>query len=259
MVNAIVAMEDQRYREHNGLDPMGIIRAALNGLFHPGQRLQGASTIPQQLNRNLLLTKDRKITRKLKEIILTSRLDGVLEKQIRDERGRLSSTELRKEMKVLTLELYLNYIFFGNNAYGVEAASKAYFGSGAANLTPLQASILASIPKGPSLYDPYKNRALVMGEFTIKDSYGNKAKVSPDIQAIINQKFATIINESDFHSKTQDNAVIKYLKGIGSFEVSASGTTLRVQYVNGRKDLALTRMFEDKYITEAQLKEAIIQ
>lgn len=259
MVNAIIAVEDQRYREHNGLDPIGIVRAGLNGLFHPGQRLQGASTIPQQLIRNLLLTKDRKLTRKLKEIILTSRLDGVIEKQIRQEQGSLSSAELRKAMKTLTLELYLNYIFFGNNAYGVEAASKTYFGSGANDLTVMQSAVLASLPKGPSLYDPYKNRGLTMGEFTIKDSYGNKAKVSEDIQKVINQKFATILNEANLSNKNQDNAVIKFLKGIGSFEVNASGTNLRVQYVNGRKDLVLTKMFEDKYITEAQLKEAIIQ
>ena len=85
MINGIVAMEDQRYREHNGLDVMGMIRAAISDVLHPGQGLQGASTIAQQLIRNLLLTKDRKITRKLKEIILTSRLGGVLEKQIRKE------------------------------------------------------------------------------------------------------------------------------------------------------------------------------
>jgi membrane peptidoglycan carboxypeptidase len=94
-----------------------------------------------------LLTKDRKITRKLKEIILTSRLGGVIENQIRQQNGNLSSVELRKEMKTKTLELYLNYIFFGNNAYGVEAASKTYFAKSAKDLTVLEAAILASLPK----------------------------------------------------------------------------------------------------------------
>jgi len=99
------------------------------------------------LIRNLLLTKDRKVTRKLKEIILTSRLDGVLEKQIRSQKPGLSSAELRKEMKIKTLELYLNYISFGNNAFGVETAAKTYFAKSAKDLTVLEASILASIPK----------------------------------------------------------------------------------------------------------------
>jgi len=93
------------------------------------------------------LTNERKISRKLKEIILTSRLQGVLEDQIDQEKGNLSSAELRKEMKDRTLELYLNYISFGNNAFGVEAASKTYFCTSAINLNVLESSILASLPK----------------------------------------------------------------------------------------------------------------
>ncbi len=259
MINAIVAIEDQRYREHNGLDAMGMLRAALKAVVNPGSKIQGASTIPQQLIRNLLLTKDRKITRKLKEIILTSRLDGVLEKQIRAEQPNLSSAELRKQMKIKTLELYLNYISFGNNAFGVETAAKTYFAKSATGLTVLESSILAWIPKWPSLYNPYKNRGWVMGEFSIKDSYGNKAQVDSGIMQLINAKFATIVTNADFSNKKKDNAVIKYLKWIGSFDVVVSGTSLKVQFLNWRKDLVLTRMYEDGYISEAQLKEAIIQ
>ena len=259
MINAIVAIEDQRYREHNGLDAMGMLRAWLKALVNPGSRVQWASTIPQQLIRNLLLTKDRKVTRKLKEIILTSRLDGVLEKQIRAEKWWLSNAELRKEMKIKTLELYLNYISFGNNAFGVETASKTYFAKSATGLTVLEASILAGIPKWPSLYNPYKNRAWVMGEFSIKDAYGNKAQVDSGILQQLNAKFANIVTNADFSNKKADNAVIKYLKWIGSFDITASGTSLKVQFINGRKDLVLTRMYEDGYISEAQLKEAIIQ
>ncbi len=259
MVNAIVSIEDQRYREHNWLDAMWMLRAALSALVNPGSKIQGASTIPQQLVRNLLLTNDRKITRKLKEIILTSRLDGVLERQIRAEQPTLSAAELRKQMKIKTLELYLNYISFGNNAFGVETASQTYFAKSASGLSVLEASVLASIPNWPTLYNPYKNRWLLMGEFTITDSYGNKAKVDSWIQQLINAKFANIVTNADFSNKKQNNAVVKYLKGIGSFDVAASGTMLKVQFVNGRKDLVLTRMYEDGYISEAQLKEAIIQ
>jgi membrane peptidoglycan carboxypeptidase len=85
-----------------------------------------------------------------------------LEKQIRKEQGNLSNSELRKAMKTKTLELYLNYIPFGNNAFGVEAASQTYFAKSAKDLSVLESSILASLPKGPSLYNPYKNRGLVM-------------------------------------------------------------------------------------------------
>lgn len=161
MVNAIVAIEDQRYWENNGLDPIGIVRAAVNNVFHLGN-VQGASTIPQQLVKNLLLTNDKSISRKLKEIILTSRLQGVLENQIHQEQGNLNADQLHTAMKEKTLELYLDYISFGNNAFGVEAASKTYFGKSAVDLTVLEASILASLPKGPSLYDPYKNPEALM-------------------------------------------------------------------------------------------------
>ncbi len=259
MINAIVALEDQRYREHNGLDAMGMFRAAISAVLNPGARVQWASTIPQQLVRNLLLTKDRKITRKIKEILLTSKLSGVLEKSIRKEKNNLSSSELRKEMKDRTLELYLNYISFGNNAYGIEAASKTYFDKSAKDLTVLESSILASIPKWPSLYNPYKNRDLVVGSFTIKDSYGNPVLFSWDVMIAVSQKFSQILNNADLSNKKNNNAVVKFLNGIWSFAITVSGTTLDVKYTNWRKDVALDRMFEDGYITDQELKEAIVQ
>jgi membrane peptidoglycan carboxypeptidase len=86
MINAIVAIEDQRYREHNGFDPMGLLRAAITKVLNPSSKLGGASTLPQQLVRNILLTNDRKVTRKLKEIILSMRLNSTLEDQIHKEK-----------------------------------------------------------------------------------------------------------------------------------------------------------------------------
>lgn len=259
MINAIVALEDQRYREHNGLDAMGMLRAAVSAVINPGSRVQWASTIPQQLVRNLLLTKDRKITRKIKEILLTSKLSGVLEKMIRKWNNKLSTAQLRKEMKDRTLELYLNYISFGNNAFGVEAASKTYFDKSAKDLTVLEGSILASIPKWPSLYNPYKNRDLVVGSFVVKDKYNNPVLFSGDVQIAVTEKFSQILNNADLSNKKNNNAVVKFIGGIWSFTINISWTTLDVKYTNWRKDLALDRMYEDWYITEQELKDAIIQ
>ena len=259
MVNAIVALEDQRYREHNGLDAMGMIRAAVKAVINPGSRIQWASTIPQQLVRNLLLTKDRNVIRKIKEILLTSKLSGVLEKMIRKENGKLSTTELRKEMKTRTLELYLNYITFGNNAYGIEAAAKTYFDKSATGLNILESSILASIPKWPSMYNPYKNRDLVVGEFIVKDSHDNPVLFSGDVQKVVTEKFTQILNNADLSNKKNNNAVVKFIGGLWSFTINISGNALDVKYVNGRKDLALNRMYEDGYITEQELKDAIIE
>lgn len=258
MINAIVSLEDQRYREHNGLDTMGMVRAAVKALVSPGSRIQGASTIPQQLVRNLLLTKDRTIVRKIKEILLTSKLSGVLEKVIRKEQPGLSASELRKEMKAKTLELYLNYISFWNNAYGIEAAAMTYFGKSATGLSILESSILASIPKGPTMYNPYRNRDLVVGEFIVKDSYGNPVLFSGDVQTTVIQKFTDILARADFSNKKNNNAAIKFIDGIWSFTINVGGANLDVQYKNGRKDLALNRMYEDGHITDQEFKNAII-
>ncbi len=259
MVNAIVALEDQRYREHNGLDTMGMIRAAFTAVLNPSSRVQWASTIPQQLIRNLLLTKDRKITRKIKEILLTSKLSWVLEKMILKEQPKLSAAQLRKAMKDKTLELYLNYISFGNNAFGIEAAAKTYFDKSAKDLTVLESSIIASIPKWPSLYNPYKNRDLVVGSFAVKDRYGNPVLFSWDVQKVVTDKFTQILTNADLSNKKSNNAVVKFIAGIWSFSINVSWNVLDVKYVNGRKDLALDRMYEDGYITEQELKDATIQ
>ena len=135
-----------------------------------------------------------------------------MEDQIKKERKDLSATELRKEMKNTTLELYLNYISFGNNAFGVEAASKTYFGTSAINLTVLESSILSSLPKGPSLYDPYKNPEGLMGEFQITDVYGNPVANAGDIKSAIISKMKSTLNAADLGDKKSDNAFVKYLK-----------------------------------------------
>jgi penicillin-binding protein 1A len=145
---------------------------------------------------------------------MTSKLSGVLEKMIRKENGKLSAAALRKEMKDRTLELYLNYISFGNNAFGIEAAAKTYFDKSAKDLTVLEASILASIPKGPSLYNPYKNRDLVVGSFSVKDRYDNPVLFSGDVQKVVTEKFAQILNDADLSTKKNNNAVVKFIGGI---------------------------------------------
>lgn len=130
---------------------------------------------------------------------------------IHKEDGELSSAQLRKKMKDKTLELYLNYISFGNNAFGIEAASKTYFDKSAKDLTVLESSILASIPKGPSLYNPYKNRDLVVGSFVVKDRYNNPVLFSGDVQTAVIEKFTQILNNANLANKKNNNAVVKFI------------------------------------------------
>jgi penicillin-binding protein 1A len=138
MKQAIVAIEDKRFFEHRGVDLRGIVRAVWQDL-RSKKVVQGGSTITQQFVKNAYLTSKRSISRKLKEAALAWQLDQVWPKD-----------------RILTN--YLNTIYFGNGAYGIERAAQTYFGHGAARLTLPEAALLAGIPSDPSLYNPVTDR-----------------------------------------------------------------------------------------------------
>ncbi len=135
LVKATLAVEDRRFYEHGGVDLRGMARAAWVDMRHLSKQ-QGASTLTQQLARNLYLTHERTWTRKLKEAWYAARLEQAYTK---DE----------------ILELYLNQIYYGHGAYGAEAASKLYFNKPAKDLTIAESALLAGIPKGPRYYSPH--------------------------------------------------------------------------------------------------------
>jgi membrane peptidoglycan carboxypeptidase len=133
--DAIVAIEDERFFERGCIDFRAIARAIFANIFR-GFKSQGASTITQQLARTSLLTRQKRITRKIKELMLSCALEG-----------KYSKEEL--------LELYLNWIPFGRNAYGIEQASQTYFGISSKDLSLAQSSILAALPQRPTYFSPY--------------------------------------------------------------------------------------------------------
>jgi len=137
MKQAIVAVEDRRFYEHRGIDIRGMARALWADIRHESA-VQGGSTITQQFVKNELVGTQKSITRKLKEAVLAHELES-------------GAHHWTKE-KILTA--YLNTIYFGNGAYGIERAARTYFGHSASKLTLPQAALLAGIPKDPSLYDP---------------------------------------------------------------------------------------------------------
>jgi len=260
MIDALVAMEDQRYWDHEGLDPRGIFRAAIT-------RKGGASTIPQQLMTNVFKLKAgvgasvmERAEYKLRQILLSKRLNSVLQKQIKLEQPTLSNDAIKREMKRKVLELYLNYIEFGNNAFGIEAASKAYFGVSASELSILQAAVLASLPKSPTQHSPLheSGRKRLMGYFTVTDAAGREYPLEGEIQQHILVKFKDAIRQADFSNKNSSNASTKFLIGLGSFTFVMDGREYYVKYINGRKDAVLSRMFEDGYISEKELQQASI-
>src|SRR5262249_52985655 len=139
---ATIAIEDRRFFEHGGLDFEGIARAAgADVKAHPV--VGGGSTITQQLVRNLYVARERTVQRKLKEACLPTKLDKAWSKQ-----------------RILTT--YLNQVYYGNQAYGIEAAAETYFSRHAKDLTLGQSAMLAGLPQAPSVYDPFTAPGLVV-------------------------------------------------------------------------------------------------
>ncbi len=135
--NAFIAIEDRRFYSHYGIDPWGILRAGVADVLHRGVS-EGGSTITQQLAKNLFLTQERTVSRKLQEIALAVWLE-------------------HKFSKAQILDLYLNRVYFGSGAYGVEAAGQRYFGKSARQLTLPEAAMLAGLVKSPSRLAPNHN------------------------------------------------------------------------------------------------------
>ncbi len=143
VINAFLSAEDKNFFDHPGVDAKGVVRAIKNNIFNIiySKRLEGASTITQQVAKNFLLTNEVSIDRKIKEAILAFRIERVLSKK-------------------RILELYLNQIYLGEGSYGIASASLRYFNKPISELNYGEAALLAALPKAPSKYNPYKNNKL---------------------------------------------------------------------------------------------------
>ena len=140
VINAFLSAEDKNFFSHPGVDAKGVLRATINNIKNilTSKRLEGASTITQQVAKNFLLTNEVSINRKIKEAILAFRIERALNKE-------------------RILELYLNQIYLGSGAYGIAAASLVYFDKSIKELNYAEAAMLAALPKAPSKYNPYRD------------------------------------------------------------------------------------------------------
>jgi len=139
---AVIATEDRQFYEHTGVDLRGILRAIIRDI-RAGEFVEGASTITQQLAKTLFLTPRKSIMRKLKEAFLAFQIE-------------------RRYTKDEILELYLNQVYFGSGAYGVQAAAQTFFGKSVSELTLAECAIIAGMPKSPSRYSPLVDRSLAL-------------------------------------------------------------------------------------------------
>ncbi|MGE0644991.1 MAG: penicillin-binding protein 1A [Nitrospira sp.] len=136
LTQAVIATEDARFFEHPGLDYIGMLRAAWTNIRHGGRKVEGASTITQQLARSLFLSSERSYERKIRELILAYKMESVSGKE-------------------QILETYLNQIYFGQGAYGVGSAARSYFGKDVRGLNLAESAFLAGLPKSPSRFSPF--------------------------------------------------------------------------------------------------------
>ncbi len=173
VINAFLSAEDKNFFSHPGVDAKGVIRATINNISNilSSKRLEGASTITQQVAKNFLLTNEVSLNRKIKEAILAFRIERALSKE-------------------RILELYLNQIYLGSGAYGVAAASLEYFDKSIRDLNYSQAALLAALPKAPSKYNPYKNPDLAKfrRNLVLKNLYENNYLTSEWYEKLINEE-----------------------------------------------------------------------
>lgn len=152
VLNAFIAIEDRSFWEHKGIDPKAIVRVGLEYVTSKGEKVHGASTITQQLVRNVFITKEVTLERKIKEICYALEVE-------------------KKYSKEEIIEFYVNNIYFANNCYGIEAASQFYFNKPAKELSLNETAYLCAIPNSPTYYDPLKNssNALPRRDKVLKD------------------------------------------------------------------------------------------
>ncbi|TNE91836.1 MAG: hypothetical protein EP330_03815 [Deltaproteobacteria bacterium] len=180
---AFLAAEDANFYNHDGVDYMGIVRAILRNAAQ-GRKAQGASTITQQVTRNFLLTRDKKIERKIKEILLSWRIEKAYDKEH-------------------ILFLYLNEIYLGSGAYGVEAASQVYFDKSVKDLTVAEAAILAGLPQRPSDYSPHKHweKARARQEYVLGQMVRNEFITQAEMDAALAEDVVVVPITNDFATK----------------------------------------------------------
>jgi len=173
VINSFLSAEDKNFYSHPGVDARGVLRAVINNISNvmSSRRLEGASTITQQVAKNFLLTNEVSLNRKIKEAILAFRIERALSKE-------------------RILELYLNQIYLGGGAYGVASASLEYFDKSISELNYEEAALLAALPKAPSRYNPYKD--IVLAKFrrnlVLKNLYENKYIKKIEYEKLVNKK-----------------------------------------------------------------------
>jgi penicillin-binding protein 1A len=236
--HAFISAEDKNFYNHPGYDLRGILSALVDAVQSRGKRIRGASTITQQVMKNFLLDGSRRAERKVKEIILATRIEGSLSKE-------------------QILELYLNEIFLGQNSYGVTAASQTYFNKTLGELAPNEAAFLAALPKAPSDYHPVreKKRLLERRNYVLKEMFQNdylskevyEYELTQPIKSVQGQDYTGFRSELPSRNYFTDEIRRQLSQTFGEEEFFTGGMTVRSTFdpfLQQRAALALQRGLE---------------
>lgn len=207
VVNAFVSVEDQSFWSNNGIDIKGIARICLKYFISQGDDVSGASTITQQLARTVFLTQEVSLERKVKEIFISLQLT-------------------QKYTKEQIMEYYVNDACFGNALYGIEAASEAYFGVEASELTLSQTAYLCALPNRPTYFNPYENpdRALDRRDKILNDMYDCGYITEAQLSEALNEKITICDQESgedefyNYETTYAVNCAVEYLMKLDGFD-----------------------------------------
>ncbi|MDO5529802.1 MAG: PBP1A family penicillin-binding protein [Paracoccus sp. (in: a-proteobacteria)] len=215
---AFISAEDKNFYDHQGFDPRGMAAALRDAVVTRGQTMRGGSTITQQLMKNFLLSSDRSVERKVKELILATRLEETLGKD-------------------QILELYLNEIFLGQNSYGVAAAAQTYFNKTLAELSPHEAATLAAMPQAPGRYHPVNARERVTQRrnYVLREMWQNgyideanyEAEAQLPLRSVQNGDFASFASSVPPRDYFTDEIRRQLSSQFGEDEFFGGGLTIR--------------------------------
>ena len=215
IINSFLSSEDKNFFKHPGVDAKGVIRAIKNNIFNliKSNRLEGASTITQQVAKNFLLSNEVSLDRKIKEAILAFRIERALTKE-------------------RILELYLNQIYLGEGSYGIASASLRYFDKPISELDYSESALLAALPKAPSKYNPYKNEKLATyrRNLVIKNLYENSYISKNKYEQLINKKILLKKRKRIFLEDTRyfiEDIRKKVIKDYGYEKVHKQGLNIK--------------------------------
>ena len=259
MVNAIIAIEDQNFWHNPWIDIRWIVRAGVHDIVHLGEDLHWGSTITQQLIKNLLLTPEQTIQRKMQEIVLAIKLNWYLKDQIQQSHWQIWEDVLERKMKERILELYLNYVFLGNNSYWVEAATQTYFWKTANELNELESAIIASLPRSPSKINPYNNTHILMWQIIVENEDNEPIMLEEDIKKAAIEWIEEVLYDQNAQFQRDTSRLIGFLNWLLDFQIEHEWKNYNIQYNLWRKDMVLIRMYSDGYIDQETLKENIIK